>query len=51
MIEQKEDARAFLLAHADFDVFRNFEQGLQPAHLTQPQNEVVIKMLRLMVPM
>ena len=45
VVEQKKDAHAFLLAHADFDVFGHFEQGLQAAHLAQPRNEVVIKML------
>ena len=37
VVEQKEDARAFLFAHADFDVFGDFEQGLQAAHLAQPR--------------
>src|SRR5208282_147408 len=39
VVEQEENAHAFLLAHADFDVFGNLEQWLQPAHLAQPDGE------------
>ena len=45
VVEQEENAHAFLFAHADFDVFGNLEQRLQSAHLAQPDDEVVIKML------
>ena len=45
VVEQKINARAFLLSHADLDVFRHFEQRMQGAHLAQPDYEVVIKML------
>ena len=45
MVEQEINPRAFLLAHADLDIFGDFEQGLPPAHLAQPGNEVVIEML------
>ena len=31
--------------HADLDVFGHFEQRMQAAHLAQPGDEVVVKML------
>ena len=45
VVEQKVNAGAFFFPHADLDIFRNLEQRVQGAHLAQPGNEVVIKIL------
>ena len=43
MIDQNIHPHARFLAHADLDVIRHFQQGLNAAGLPQPQDEVVIK--------
>src|SRR5260221_1544197 len=45
VVEQKENARALLFPHTDLDAFGNLEQRMEAAHLAQPHNEVVVKML------
>src|SRR5437899_9107751 len=45
MVEQEKNVRIFPGSHADLDVFRHFEQRMEIAHLTQPSEEIDVKML------
>src|SRR5476651_912906 len=45
MVEEKINAGAFFFPHADLNTFGNFEEWMEVAHLAQPENKIVVKML------
>ena len=45
VIQQEENLRAFLFPHAHLHGVRHLEQRMQIAHLAQPGDEIVVKML------
>ena len=45
VVEQEEDFRARLLAHADLDGVGHLEQLMQGAERAQPVNQIIVKRL------
>ena len=45
MVEQEIDFHVVLLPHADLDLVRHFEQGMNVAHLPKPREQIGVEML------